>query len=596
MNSIRFRTRLKLLALVGVCLLSVVVVTLHRVPPAVGYEISVYQVYPWYMWVCLIGAVVVGQAIIIENIRHRGSQATFWPVGIGLLLAVNTILLFIPFIRGYPIYGRADLLTHIGLVRDLTQVGVDGSIYPPTHLLTYVLSHAMGTEPSAVVNLLSPVFSFVFFGGLWYTAVFVFEKRSMALFCLPFLLIPIASSIHVDVAPYELSALYVPFVLYLFTSRDRTAAVPIRIALVVSLIGLVLYHPLTAAFSIIVFGIYSGLERLPMPDAERRSPTVVFSLTVVVFVTWYLTSVGVVRRFEFAIQSVLGQGTEDTQIDTYSETLSAYSPSILDLLTIGFYQYGIEAFLFPLAGGYLIFRVISWVRQGDQPSTTELWFGGVFMCFAIISGVFFITDLIASAQRPLLFAKIFAAFLGASLFYQLWQRVDDSRRRTVVSVSLGLVLIALATLTVLTIYPSTQATDTNHQVTEAEIEGTAWLFDNRDEELRIDEIGMRQYRFHHLHYGTIDTSETIRQEGTSPPFRFGYEENDTVGESYAEDRYLILTELGKRSYPEQFPSYREFWRYTPENFDQLESDRSVSRVYANGDFELYRLTGTQSEL
>jgi len=595
MNSLRLLTRLKLIALIGLCLLSVVVVTLHRVPQAAGYEISVYQAYPWYMWACLIGAAVVGQAIIIENVRQGVRQVTFWPVGVGLILAVNTILLFIPFIRGYPIYGRADLLTHIGLVHDLSEVGVDGNLYPPTHLLTYALSHAMDAEPAAVINLLSPVFSFVFFAGLWYTAVFVFDSRSVAIFCLPFFLIPIAGSIHVDVAPYELSALYVPFVLYLFASRDRNAATAIRIALVVALIGLVLYHPLTAVFTLIVFGIYSGIRWLPIQKVERRSPTAVFSLTVVFFTAWYLTSVGVVRRFEFAIQSILGYGGDDTQINTYSETLSAYSPSILDLATIGFYQYGIEAFLFPLAGGYLVFSAVRWVLRGEQPSTTELWFGGAFICFAGISGVFFFTDLIASAQRPLLFAKIFAALLGASLCYQLWQRVDEPTRRTVVSVSLGVVLIALATLTVLTIYPSTQATDTNHQVTEAEIEGTAWLFENRDEELHIDEIGIRQYRFDHLHYGTIDTSETIRREGTSPPFRFGYDENETVGESYLEDRYLIVSELGKRSYPEQFPAYREFWRYTPENFDRLESDRSVSRVYANGDLELYRLTGTQNE-
>lgn len=594
MKSIRSITQLKLIALVGLCLLSVVVVELHRGSPAVGYEISVYEAYPWYVWGSLIGAAVLGQGIILETIRRGQRESTFWPIGAGLILLVTTILLFLPYIRGYPIYGRADLLTHLGLIHDLSEVGVDGNIYPLTHVLTYVLSHAMGAEPSAVINLLAPVFSFVFFAGLWYTVVFVFEKRSIALLSLPFVLVPIATAFHVDVAPYELSALYVPFVLYLFASRDRTESMSIRIALVLSLIGLVLYHPLTAAFVIIVFATYSAIKWVPSTDAKRRSPTVILPLTVVVFVAWYLNSVGVVRRFEYVIQSLLGGGGGETQVDTYSETLSTYSPSILDLLTIGFYQYGIEALLFPFAGGYLLFVGTQWVRQGKQPSTIDLWFGSAFLCFTAISGVFFITDLIASAQRPLLFAKIFAVLLGVSLFSRLYQEVDDSTRRAIITVSLGVTLIALAALTVLSVYPSTQGTDTNHQVTEAEIEGTAWLFENRDEELRIDEIGIRQFRFDHLHHGTINTSETIREEGTSPPFRFGYEDNETVGESYSEDRYMIITELGKRSYPEQFPAYRDFWRYTPENFERLESDRSVSRVYANGDLELYRIEGAES--
>jgi hypothetical protein len=43
------------------------------------------------------------------------------------------------------------------------------------------------------------------------------------------------------------------------------------------------------------------------------------------------------------------------------------------------------------------------------------------------------------------------------------------------------------------------------------------------------------------------------------------------------------------TYPAQFPEYRRFWRYTPENFDRLNRDETVSQVYDNGEFDLYMI-------
>lgn len=115
-------------------------------------------------------------------------------------------------------------------------------------------------------------------------------------------------------------------------------------------------------------------------------------------------------------------------------------------------------------------------------------------------------------------------------------------------------------------------------MTHAELDGTECLYEYRDEDLLIDERGIRQHRFYHMHYGTQGPSPTIRQGGASTPDHFNYTEHDTLGISYDDSRYLLLTELARTSYPEQFPDYSDQWRFTADDFERVENDRSVARV------------------
>ncbi len=595
MTIIQLVTRTKLLGLVGLLLLSGVAVKLHLIPPAEGYEISIYQSYAWYFWAALIGTIFIGQVIIIQTALQKDADGQFWYFGLALIFVANAVILFLPYIRGYPVYGRADTLTHLGFIQDLTTVGPGENMYPLTHILTHVLSHATGLESTGLINFLSPVFSYVFLGGLFYIIVYSFETRSTVLSVLPFATILIGKSSHINVAPFELSVLFVPFVLYLFIKEQRTNAVPIRVALIVSVIGVVIYHPLTAVFLLLSFAIYRGIEQIDPFGNKWAGPTTVTSLLTVTFAAWYLNFLGVIRRFEFVVESVFGSAGDESDLGGYTETVDSYSPAITDLIQIALHRYGLEAVLLTLAGGFMILAVYQWFQTQRKLTLFSLFFIGSYLLFSGLGAFFLITDLIVGFERPLFFGSIFAVILAGSLFYHVWDAVDETSRQTVVSVSVGIALLALVILSVFTMYPTPNASETNHQVTAAEIDGTEWLFENRNEELLIDEIGLRQFRFDNLHYGTTNTSATIRSESTAPPRRLGYEENETLGESYDQDRYLIISQLGMVSYPERFPEYRQHWRYIPEDFEQLENDHSVSRLYDNGEFKSYHVTAREEQ-
>lgn len=71
-----------------------------------------------------------------------------------------------------------------------------------------------------------------------------------------------------------------------------------------------------------------------------------------------------------------------------------------------------------------------------------------------------------------------------------------------------------------------------------------------------------------------------------PPYHFNYTESPTLGTSYTTDRYLILHALDKVLYEKVYPELREF-RFVPSDFEKLERDPSVAKLYSNGGLDVY---------
>jgi len=586
------RRALKLTALVGLCFLLVVVAVLNIVPPATGYEISLYGAYPRYFWIALIGAIFSGQLVILGSAIYGEQRDRSWVFGVALILVSDAILLLMPYIRGYPIYGRGDVLTHLGYVKDLSEVGIDGNIYPLMHLHVQALSHASGLPPSTVINLLPVVVSFVCFGGMFYLVVGLFD-RTQALFCLPFVTVPFVGGSHSLVVPFTLSVLFVPFVLYVLFKEQQTTAISIRVALVVTIAAAALYHPLTAFMMLPVYGMYVGLKRAEPFRSRWQGPTKVASLATVIFAAWYLRLYGIINRFETVYERVLGRAESASELDTYVGTVNTYSPRLVDLVEFILLRYGVGMLLFGLATVFIAFALYRWLSSREGQNLFPLFFSCAFLLFAGLSVAFLLNNFIAGWGRPLAIGKIFAAVLSASFFYYLWSD-DVPPGRSIITLSLAVCLLSLAVLSLLSVYPTLEATQNNHQVTEMEIDGTEWMLENRNSEIPLDGHRLAQYRFEHLHNGTLN--ETIRRyETRRPPDHFGYDRSEVLGAFYEQDRYLMVNRLGEETYPKQFPGYEEHWRFTPDDFAQLDDDRSVSLIYDNGEVKTYYVRTTSDQ-
>lgn len=590
-------TRSRWLLLGGFGTLLVAVAVLLRAPTANGFELSPYAAYPGWFWGLLVITVVLGQLLILREAFAEKPHPPNWYAGFLLSFLVTAILVFLPLIRGYPLYGRGDVLTHIGHVQTIHTTGGSPfqNIYQNLHQLVLALSYATGLEPMQLVNAVAGVISLFAIVASYALLSAVFERRRM-LFTLPFVVLLIAGSTHLNPSPYAQSVLLVPFVLYLFARAQQTDTFAFRLPLAVAVIAVVLYHPLTAVFLLVVFGVHyvvaarhSGtrLGDVSTP-LSRVTATSVLQLALVTFLAWYYNFVGIFIRFETVARRLLDPGEGETELDTYGQTILEFSPSLLDLAEIGFVNYGQRAIWLALGSLFVVGGVLAYARGKQFESPYLLTFGLAFVAFVILGVVFLFVDLIGGFGRPLVFAHLFAALVAGTLLASASDVVD---RRAVVTVAVTLFLVVLAVSTVVTLYPSPMSGDSTSQVTQHDLAGGEWYFDNDLQDAPLQEYGTGMQRFEHALAG--GDPQIITFGPTAPPERFNYTQYPTLGDSYYEDQYLVVTERGRQFYPATYPDYRDFWRFQPGDFERLEYDPTVSHVYTTEEFDVYLVTATR---
>lgn len=589
----------RLLVGVGFGIISLLVVILFAVPSAGQYEISIYRAFPWYFWALLVGSIVVGQTLILRGALGDGESGPYWQLGVLMTLLGNAMVVFMPYIRGYPYYERADVLTHLGYIQVIEATGVVGTenIYPNIHQLVLALSYATGLEPMRVINAVSAVISLFSILAAVALVAAVYDRRR-ALFTVPFVCLLVGGTAHMNASPYAQSVLLLPFVLYLFVREQQTHAVSVRFALAVSLVALVIYHPLTALFALLFFAIYAvshlSVVRGVLFASDESPPNLTGAGTATrlllgVFVAWYYNFAGILIRANSILNRLLGTTDGDSRLEAYRSTVSRTSPALVDILGIAVLKYGLSAILFGLAGLHFATLLVRRARNRVAMGAFELSFLMTAMTFVGLSVVFLVFDLIVGFGRPMMVARYFAVLVVGSFCFDLYQRFGES---VTVSRVMVVVLTVLVLLSVLGAHHSPMTIRINQQVTDAELDGSGWYLTQGDEAVELTEYGINIYRFEDALRGF--RSNNVTEDVDPPPDHFGYDAGETLGAQYGESHYLAITSAGRQFYPEVWPGYRRFWRYTPDEFDRLEDDRTVSQVYANGGFDLYLVEGTNT--
>lgn len=581
------------LAAGGFALAFALTVVLALTPEARGYEPSIYGAYPWYFWALAVLAVVVGSVVVVRSAR---SGTNDWLFGLLLVLTVVGLLVFLPYFRGYVMFGRADVLSHVGFIRDIQQTGrvSPGNIYPNVHLLVLSLAYATGLDPGTMLMALAGVGSL--FAVLSFVALVdtVFDRRR-ALLSVPFAVALVAA----QSVPYVFSVLLVPFVLYLFVVERRARAVHVRAALGLALFGLVIYHPITVLFLLLVFVVYGVARVLHTRGVLASSESVtgpvgatpVSQLVVAVFAVWYLDFPKIVERFGTVFETLASPGGVGSSAATYSETVAQYSPALVDIARIAALRYGASGILLTLGGCYAVAVLVATLRSRANGTVFRSTFVGALGLFTGLSALFFVVDLLVGFGRPLVYAELFGALLAGPFVYFLAQRTGT--RRAVYGLSYVAIAVLVATST-MGLYASPLTVGQNQQVTEAELEGSEWYIENRDMGNDLTEFGTETHRFRDAVFGreTYSGDQVVTSGTDRIPRHFGYTENDTLGASYEGDKYLVLTAAGRTFYGSVYPDYREFWKYERSDFERLERDPTVASVYDNGEYDIYRVNAT----
>ncbi|KAF5431156.1 putative membrane protein [Candidatus Methanophagaceae archaeon] len=114
----------KILAIIAFIFIISVLAIIAKTPPVSGYELSIYDAYPWPFWMFICISISCGIIILIHQaVSEQEQKSNWWLIGLCIVILSNAIFLGLPFFRGYYIYPTGDALSHLGWMKDIITTG-----------------------------------------------------------------------------------------------------------------------------------------------------------------------------------------------------------------------------------------------------------------------------------------------------------------------------------------------------------------------------------------------------------------------------------------------------------------------------------------
>lgn len=602
-------TTTKALATVAFVFIIAALAVIATTPPASGYEISVYEAYPAYFWFFIIASIACGLSILVFSAFGDGKHSSgLWTFGLFAIIVSNIIILMLPVFRDYAFYGRGDPLGHVGLTRDILLYGHIGeeNFYPIIHILAASISYVTGLSLRWMPEIIPPFFSILYILSIYLLSTVVSKNRGQALLITTFGSLMVFGFGHFWLAPSQLCYFITPLILFLYyKTRSPSSTVSNMVLFILFLFLTPFLHPLESVFLILVFLCFNAsvpiyrvlnrhqalsLEEAPSPHrfSAMNPPIIVF----ITLFTWFSTfSIFGSSAKTVANSLFYNIGTTDLmRLTAKLETAHFSTLQFIDLLLKKDGQPLIYIILAIVISVLLLRKMHS---SRNRIEMNQIAFMVIFAVFGVISVVFLVRELIVGYDRVLRYSILAATILNGLGLYILGHgdmRADRKPLLTrIMPFMVTIILVASSIFCLFNCYFSPITRGGNHQITRMELDGVSWFLDYSDEEIYTEGICFPQWELTHAMKGFIAANEmrNVRYSGRWLPAHFGYTENRMLGQSYQEDRYLGITKMGREYLSKVYPEYSDQWSYNDNDFESLEHDLSVSRIYTNGEVDVF---------
>jgi hypothetical protein len=594
----------KLAALFCIASVILALVVAHQ-SPAAGYELSIYTSTPALVWYLLLMSLVGGIGIVIHQLATgRYAESRTYLLGFAVILLTTIAFLCLPNVRNYVSSTRADQLGHIGFVQDISRTGHIGGIpYPIVHTLLSLIASITGLSALQVVNL-NTAFIFPIFVLMTYLlATVVLPHRGQQL-----LAALVAGGTMAGIGRYYLmpntwSILMLPLLFYCYFKSDK---IPFKVLLAVLLIAYPFFHPLSSLVVIAALAvmeipkpIYSRLLRrlhIHVPHWVASKPVLwPLLLELAIFLPWVLTREAFQPNVQqFWRQMTTGLGSQE--IAKTGEALGKVGMHGLDLPVLGIKLYG-EILIFVTLAVVGIILLVRQLRSGDRDSGKYRLFslGFLLLLACLFYAAFFVgipgAEAVA-AGRILVYIEVACIPLVALTLWEVSRRTKH-RRLAWVGI-LGVVILA-SILNVGAHYTSPYVIRPAEHVTQADMTAMTWYFEQKDPLAYSYYIASPPARFAQCILGNkaSDLREDIRYESTQFADHFCYFDSNgsdncsTIGEQYSGDLYVNIHEYDKIAYQ---TVWRDLNRFNDVDFEMLEQDPTVDRIYSNGEVDVLFIT------
>lgn len=600
----KFRARispqtLKILFVINYAILLSALLIILLTSPASSYEFSIYDAYPNYFWCLIIASIFLGQVCAVLSVLDD-STSKYWPLGFLAAVIANCLLLSLPVIRGYFIYGSGDVLTHIGYMKDIGNYASIGSNhYPILHMLGFSMHEFTGLSFGIITMIIPPIFSIVSILYWYILGKEIFNDKSKVVILVLIAFLPMYGVMNSLFTPNHEAFLMLPLVLYcLIKSQNAANKTEVNAILITLSVLIVLFHPLIAIMAMSIYALLYVSDALSISISSFKLHTkniwIVIAIMAMIFSIWSTYIYLLTDVLDPLISSIMGTDAVESELLAQLDLLSQVEVDIIYLIKLGLFTYGLDAILGLLALISILYLLILYTKEGIKIPRFLLFSIVCFIVFFTLGVTIFFTINEFGYGRVYKVARIFSLIIissSAVTAYRRLQNISNLKRVIFCTLTCTLVIM-LIVLSAFTFHLSPTIKQMNQQVPMSDYYGMATFFEKRDDSILILEHGTSQMRFHDAIYGRSYPEVNIRYDwggGNSllPVDHFGYNASYSLGSNYDGKRYLLLATQGKNFYENMYPEFPDKWRFTDQDYEMLESDTSVIRVCSNEDFTLY---------
>lgn len=392
--------------------------------------------------------------------------------------------------------------------------------------------------------------------------------------------------------PNGISFMMLPLIFYLYFNRNK---VSYSILLVIYLILIPFSHPLTTIM-LFVFFLTIELSKNLYYRKNLRYKISINSLLIllITFFTWISTSYIFARSLSNLGHWIRGElyapsGTIVLSLDKLKLSLS-------ERIILFLKMYGSELILISLSilACYILLKKF---RSGSNYQDGNIFaiFGCEFVAIILFFVFMFTGDPNFQAMRSLTFIFFLTVPLGGYGLSELIKIIKSLsfKKYLITTFMIIFILTAGAMTGFLALYDSPNIYQPSAGVMKSELSGWNWFFQNKvqsnytytQNNLRLE--ASSSWRYSEMLYGCQATndSDVGKYEGWEVvPDNLGYDSYKNLGANYSNYKYFPLLKKDELSYTE---IWYKVGRYNKKDFDKLQSDISVFKIYSSGDQEIW---------
>lgn len=416
-------SRIAPLTIIITLLISLLIIAIN--PPAIGYEISIYEAYPAVLWAFVSINILLSIYVIV---RRCEGVSKGWVCGYFSVLLLQTVILLLPTIRGYFAMdrGSGDIFYHLSVVLHIQNTGsiLQTDTYPMMHIILAILQFT-----SVDLMMLAFMISIVFF--ILYVFFFYILGKTVlgstrggilfSVFALPL----VFSFAHYAYYPFLFALFLIPLVLFILSKLNTITQN--RSGYYVCIVGLSLFitycHPLIAIIIFIMFSIfalfkifYHGLTGI------YKSNNVAMNIAFISFSTfslWYIQHMSLMQTSERVFSSIFGDSNADTILNYQMNVLSASDASPWLVAERFIKYYGPVSLYIFISLIFVMYSVFNYYRNGKIHTQDTIY--SIHFIAAIFIGALLVMEnlVIFEPIRAVSYCLIFSTILCGLFFYRL---------------------------------------------------------------------------------------------------------------------------------------------------------------------------------